>query len=62
MFRDEPNAPYIIAQVEPEKHALSAMHLLASALSDVDSLQIKGDEAVESEDEIQDLDEEQAQA
>lgn len=37
IFRDEPNADYIVVQVDPEKHALSAMHLLASALSDVDS-------------------------
>jgi len=41
MFRDEPNANYIIVQVEPEKHALSAMHLLGSAISDVESYQMK---------------------
>ena len=36
MFRDEPMASYIIVQVDPEKHAISPLHLLASALSDVD--------------------------
>ncbi len=37
IFRDESDPAYIIVQVNPEQHALSAMHLLASALSDVDS-------------------------
>jgi len=41
IFRDEPDANYIIAECEPEKHALSAMHLLASALSDVESYQMR---------------------
>lgn len=41
IFRDEPDASYIVAQVDPEKHALTAMHLLASALSDLDSLEIR---------------------
>lgn len=39
IFRDERNPSYIIVQVNPEEHALSAMHLLASALSDVDSFE-----------------------
>lgn len=41
IFRDEPDANYIIVQVQPEKHALSAMHLLASALSDVESFEMR---------------------
>jgi len=40
IFRDEPNATYIVAQVK-EEHALSAMHLLASALSDVESIEMR---------------------
>jgi hypothetical protein len=32
IFRDEPHATYIIVEVDAEKHALTAMHLLASAL------------------------------
>jgi hypothetical protein len=49
IFRDEPNANYIIVQVQPEKHALSAMHLLASALSDVESLQMRAEKEAEEE-------------
>lgn len=41
IFRNEPDANYIIVQVQPEKHAQSAMHLLASAMSDVDSLDLR---------------------
>jgi len=44
IFRDEPNADYIVAQVDPEKHALSAMHLLASALGDVDVINLQEDD------------------
>jgi hypothetical protein len=42
IFRDEPEASYIIVQVDTDKHALTAMHLLASALSDVESNARKG--------------------
>jgi hypothetical protein len=42
IFRSEPDASYIVVQVEPEKHALTAMHLLGSALSDVESLKQRG--------------------
>ena len=40
MFRGETDANYIIAQVDPEKHALSAMHLLASVMGDADEFDI----------------------
>ena len=40
IFRDEPCASYIVAQVK-EEHAISPMHLLGSALSDVDALQMR---------------------
>lgn len=49
IFRDEPDANYIIACCEPEKHALTAMHLLGSAISDVESLQMKAKKAEEKD-------------
>lgn len=42
IFRDEPDANYIVVQVDPEKHALTAMHLLASALSDFEANERRG--------------------
>jgi len=36
IFRDERDTPYIIVRVNPEEHAISAMHLLASALDGLD--------------------------
>lgn len=42
IFRDDPDATYIVVQVDTEKHALSAMHLIASALSDVESNKMRG--------------------
>lgn len=51
IFRDEPDANFIIAQVLPETHALTAMHLIGSALSDVESYQMKQRQAEEAADE-----------
>lgn len=47
IFRDEPSPSYIVVQVDPEKHALSAMHLLASALGDIDSIVLQSEEHYE---------------
>lgn len=49
IFRDEPDANYIIVQVLPEWHALTAMHLLASALSDVESYQMRQQQAEDAD-------------
>jgi len=34
MFRDEPGATYIVVQVDCDAHAITAMHILGSAMTD----------------------------
>jgi len=49
IFRDEPDASYIIVEVDLEKHDISPLVVLASALSDVDQAQICAKEGESSE-------------
>jgi hypothetical protein len=40
IFREEPDASYIIVRVDAEEHAVSGLHLLASAVSDADGFDL----------------------
>lgn len=51
IFRDEPNASYIVVEVDLEKHDISPLAVLASALSDVEFVQRQEEqERLEDED------------
>ena len=50
MFRDEPDASYIIVEVNLERHDISPLVILASAFSDVDAAKFKESNEEDEED------------